>query len=134
MTQPEFAAAAGAAKRTLIEWEKGATAPTAVQLSALGIVGVDLLYVLTGVKTATHSMLAALKLGTEFGMLASSISGDKESAHAIQEAVLQQYRTQILSEEEQTLVNNYRNLEAEAQVVLMKISTLFPQQKVTKDT
>ncbi len=48
MTQPQFAEAAGAAKRTLIEWEKGATAPNAVQLSALGAIGVDVLYVVTG--------------------------------------------------------------------------------------
>lgn len=48
MTQPDFAAAAGAAKRTLIEWEKGSTAPTAMQLSALAVVGVDVLYVVTG--------------------------------------------------------------------------------------
>lgn len=48
MTQPQFAEAAGAAKRTLIEWEKGATAPNAVQLSALDAIGVDVLYVVTG--------------------------------------------------------------------------------------
>lgn len=48
LTQPEFAEAAGAAKRTLIEWEKGSTSPNAVQISALSFVGVDVLYVLTG--------------------------------------------------------------------------------------
>lgn len=48
MTQPVFAAAAGAAKRTLIEWEKGATSPSAVQLLALQGIGVDVVYVLTG--------------------------------------------------------------------------------------
>lgn len=48
LTQPQFAEAAGAAKRTLIEWEKGETSPSAVQLSALRGVGVDVLYVLTG--------------------------------------------------------------------------------------
>lgn len=48
MTQPAFAAAAGAAKRTLIEWEKGSTSPSAVQLSALSTIGVDVLYILTG--------------------------------------------------------------------------------------
>ncbi|WP_405119473.1 helix-turn-helix domain-containing protein [Pseudomonas leptonychotis] len=47
-TQPDFAAAAGAAKRTLIEWEKGSTSPNAVQIAALSSVGVDVLYVLTG--------------------------------------------------------------------------------------
>ena len=49
MTQPAFAEAAGAAKRTLIEWEKGTTSPSSVQLSALSVIGVDVYYVLTGV-------------------------------------------------------------------------------------
>lgn len=53
LNQPDFAAAAGAAKRTLIEWEKGSTSPTAVQLSALSKVGVDVLYVVTGSRPIT---------------------------------------------------------------------------------
>lgn len=48
LTQPEFAEVAGAKKRTLIDWEKGVSSPTAVQLAALATVGVDVLYVLTG--------------------------------------------------------------------------------------
>ncbi|GKS85554.1 helix-turn-helix transcriptional regulator [Acidovorax sp. SUPP1855] len=48
LTQPAFADAAGAKKRTLIDWEKGVSSPTAVQLSALAGIGVDVLYVLTG--------------------------------------------------------------------------------------
>lgn len=51
LNQPDFAAAAGAAKRTLIDWEKGATSPSAVQLSALSEIGVDVLYVLIGQRT-----------------------------------------------------------------------------------
>lgn len=52
MTQPQFAEAAGAAKRTLIEWEKGSTSPTAVQLSALMNIGVDVMYIITGARSA----------------------------------------------------------------------------------
>ena len=48
MTQPDFAEAAGAKKRTLIDWEKGVSSPTAVQLAALAGIGVDALYILTG--------------------------------------------------------------------------------------
>lgn len=48
MTQPAFAEAAGAKKRTLIDWEKGISSPTAVQLAALIAIGVDALYILTG--------------------------------------------------------------------------------------
>lgn len=47
-TQPAFAELAGAKKRTLIDWEKGVSSPTAVQLSALAGVGADVLYILTG--------------------------------------------------------------------------------------
>lgn len=48
LSQPLFAQAAGAAKRTLADWEKGVSSPTAVQLSALAKIGVDVLYILTG--------------------------------------------------------------------------------------
>lgn len=50
-TQPAFAENAGAKKRTLIDWEKNVSSPTAVQLSALTSIGVDVMYVLTGQRT-----------------------------------------------------------------------------------
>lgn len=53
LTQPVFSDAAGAKKRTLIDWEKNISSPTAVQLSALSGIGVDVLYVLTGQRGAT---------------------------------------------------------------------------------
>lgn len=58
LTQPEFAEAAGAAKRTLIEWEKGSTSPNAVQISALSAIGVDVLYVLTGQRAGGSAEVA----------------------------------------------------------------------------
>ncbi len=67
-TQPQFAEAAGAAKRTLIEWEKGATSPTAVQLSALVSIGVDALYVLTGVRSGAAPVLAPEQLQAGFSV------------------------------------------------------------------
>lgn len=51
MTQESFAEAAKAARRTLNDWEKGVSSPTAVQLSALYEHGVDVQYVLTGIKS-----------------------------------------------------------------------------------
>ncbi|HFO0136956.1 helix-turn-helix domain-containing protein [Pseudomonas aeruginosa] len=51
LTQPVFAEAAGAKKRTLIDWEKGVSAPTAFQLEALAKIGVDVLYVVTGMRS-----------------------------------------------------------------------------------
>lgn len=51
LTQPGLAEAAGAAKRTVIDWEKGVSSPTAVQLEAMATVGMDVLYVVTGLST-----------------------------------------------------------------------------------
>jgi transcriptional regulator with XRE-family HTH domain len=48
LSQPALGEIAGAAKRTVIDWEKGASSPSAVQLSALAAAGFDVLYVITG--------------------------------------------------------------------------------------
>lgn len=55
LTQPTFAAAAKASKRTVIEWEKGATSPSAVQLAALSTIGIDVGYVLTGKRPGAYA-------------------------------------------------------------------------------
>lgn len=48
LTQPDFAAVAGAKKRTLIDWEQSVSSPTAVQLAALARIGADVRYIVTG--------------------------------------------------------------------------------------
>lgn len=48
LNQPQFAELASVGKTTVINWEKGASSPNAVQLSALASAGVDVLYVVTG--------------------------------------------------------------------------------------
>lgn len=52
LTQPVLAAQAGTQKGTVINWEKGASSPTAVQLAALSALGLDVLYVVTGERSA----------------------------------------------------------------------------------
>lgn len=51
LTQPQMAAAAEVGKTTVINWEKGASSPSAVQLAALAPLGVDVLYVVMGQRT-----------------------------------------------------------------------------------
>ncbi|MEX8193598.1 helix-turn-helix domain-containing protein [Comamonas guangdongensis] len=60
LTQPVFAEIAGASKRTLIDWEKGVSSPTAVQLSALASAGVDVLFVVTGQRSQAVPVQASL--------------------------------------------------------------------------
>lgn len=52
-TQPNFAKVADASKRTLIDWEKGVSAPNGFQLSALALIGVDIQYIITGYRSST---------------------------------------------------------------------------------
>lgn len=48
LTQPALAEVAVAGKRTVIDWEKGVSSPTAVQLAAIASAGADVLYIVTG--------------------------------------------------------------------------------------
>ncbi len=48
LTQPDVAAVADVGKTTVINWEKGLSSPTAVQLEVLASKGMDVLYVITG--------------------------------------------------------------------------------------
>lgn len=48
LTQPRVAELTGVGKTTVINWEKGLSSPTAVQLSVLADAGLDVLYVITG--------------------------------------------------------------------------------------
>ena len=56
MTQDDFARAANCSRRTLADWERGSTSPTAVQLSSLSVIGVDALYILTGKRSLDASL------------------------------------------------------------------------------
>ena len=50
VSQSRLGAIAGVGKTTVINWEKGASSPTAVQLSELAAAGLDVLYVITGTR------------------------------------------------------------------------------------
>lgn len=60
LTQPAFALIAGAAKRTVIDWEKGVSSPTAVQIAALAEHGADALFVITGKRSMAVAEMALL--------------------------------------------------------------------------
>lgn len=47
-TQEAFAEIAGAKRRTLIDWEKGVSSPTAAQMAALATVDADVQFIITG--------------------------------------------------------------------------------------
>lgn len=102
MTQPAFAEVAGAAKRTLIEWEKGTTSPSAVQLSALHEIGVDLQYVLLGLRSPKVPLRAGITL------------------HEVTEAVL--------TPDEAALLDNYRHCSTEGKNAVKTTVSCLAQQ------
>lgn len=59
LTQDAFSAMAGAKRRTLVDWEKGVSSPTAAQMSLLSEIGVDVYYVLTGQRVGLATTLSA---------------------------------------------------------------------------
>lgn len=70
LTQPAFALIAGAAKRTVIDWEKGVSSPTAVQISAMSAQGADALYIITGKRSMAVAEMSLLP-NDERGLLES---------------------------------------------------------------
>lgn len=60
LTQPDVAELVGVGKTTVINWEKGQSSPTAVQLATLAAAGVDVLYVLTNQRSQPVAPTATL--------------------------------------------------------------------------
>jgi transcriptional regulator with XRE-family HTH domain len=84
LTQPVFGEVAGAKKRTVIDWEKDVSSPTAVQLSALAAAGVDVQFVLTGIRS--------LNLPNDVRNTAQQLYLVKSSTEAIEPLKLDKYR------------------------------------------
>lgn len=82
-TQPVFAELAGAKKRTLIDWEKGVSSPTAVQLSALAEVGIDVIYVITGHRSAPIVQVEQLTVREKY-LLANYRGSDDVGKRAVE--------------------------------------------------
>ena len=60
LSQPQFGELTGVGKTTVINWEKGASAPDAVQLAAIAAAKADVLYILTGQRSQPISAEALL--------------------------------------------------------------------------
>ncbi|MES2948648.1 MAG: helix-turn-helix transcriptional regulator [Pseudomonadota bacterium] len=60
LSQSRLGELIGVGKTTVINWEKGASAPDAVQLAAISTTGADVLYVITGKRSQSMSATAEL--------------------------------------------------------------------------
>lgn len=92
LTQPVLAAQAGTKKGTVINWEKGASSPTAVQLQALTSLGLDVLFVVTGERSALamtedEQELVGLFRGAPLAVKAAAIGALKSAGAAPQKNI-----------------------------------------------
>ncbi|MEO1820434.1 helix-turn-helix transcriptional regulator [Pseudomonas sp.] len=106
ITQPVLAAQAGTKKGTVINWEKGASSPTAVQLEALAVLGVDVLYVVTGEKSPLAmnsdeqelvSLFRAAPLAVKAAAIGAlkSAGGQQKNVQKVKKGVGQQFNAGV---------------------------------------
>lgn len=106
--QQDVAEITGVSKRTVIDWEKGVSSPTGVQLSALYEKGFDVNYIVTGIRTADRPY--------EMGGLSSNYVA----------------RQVLLSERELALLDDFRSLGDKEKDAAETMLHAAAQQKVKK--
>jgi len=118
-SQTEFAAVADASKHSQINWEKGETAPNATVLAAWAKIGVDVMYIVTGIRADAHTHLAMKQRSLEMAAeTEESYEGIKRRG-AVYEAAMKA----ALSKEEFDLMENWRHCEKEDQAAISRIAS-----------
>lgn len=127
LTQDVIAKQLGVSKRSYCAYEAGETAPNAKFLAALAAMGVDIAYVLTGMRATTYAALAAVNAGTKAGVAVEAMTGSRADAHAVQEAIVNQ---SVLKPDEVELLDNYRQCSEEGKATVRSTCTAFANQVV----
>jgi transcriptional regulator with XRE-family HTH domain len=105
LTQPAIGEVGGVTKKTQMLYESGERFPDATYLAALAGAGVDVLYVLTGLRAQSHAVLSAVRQAAD---LAARLPGSRaEQAEALQ-AFFDQMQDERPSSEERELLTLYR--------------------------
>lgn len=120
MNQTEFAAAAGAKIRTMQDWEKGVSCPTVLQLKALGAIGVDVVYVLTGEHRSADEdrKLAVAKVAA----IPIAMGFDSKKAKVVMPDIIK------LSDKEIELIVNYRKASEDGKLAIETTANALAKQ------
>jgi transcriptional regulator with XRE-family HTH domain len=124
LNQEDFAALGGVGRKTQFNYESGERAPDGAYLAALAQHGVDVQYILTGLRASTLTALheasqeaAAMNLPKELQaklqeLLFASKTGGLELLQSMVLTAQQEqagYAVEVLTAEEQALLDNYRH-------------------------
>ena len=102
LSQTALGSAAGVTKKTQILYESGERSPDGVYLTLVSETGADVLYILTGTRSSAAPVLRV----------------EQERAG---------YSVEVLSAEEQALLDNYRHCPPEGQVAIKTTTAAFAQ-------
>ena len=126
LSQPQLGELVKAGKTTVINWEKGSSAPDAVQLSAIAAAGADVLYILTGTRTATHAAVSHLRAASE---IAGKLGGTKQEKAGRAEVLFNQL---TLTPRQHALLNNYEHANEAGKKIIEGTASLAAQPKAAK--
>lgn len=133
LSQAALAEKIEATKRSVINWEGGASSPSADVLAKIGRAGLDVLYILTGQRMLPASAAAsALEVSAEEACRPYTVADYCDSLEAQSRAdlaraggVTAREAAERLSRDEQILLDNYRHLSAQDKAVLKATSDAF---------
>lgn len=108
LSQSEAADLTGVTREHWGRCERGLGIPGGEVLAALANAGADVLYILTGTRTATHAALSQVRTATE---LASKLRGSTQDKAALAETAFHQLQ-QPLPADEQMWLDCYREWDA----------------------
>lgn len=131
LTQPEFAEIAGAKKRTVIDWQNGVSSPTAIQLAALAAAGVDIAYVITGLRAKAHRKLAAVSQASDLLQKAGAPEAVGRELMPALVGLLSEDATG-LSADEALFFENYRRCAPTDQDVIRQMAARFADDATVK--
>lgn len=133
MNQDDFGEVGGVRKLAQINYEKSERHPDAKYLTAINEIGVDLLYLFTGIRTPVQSVLSSVEIATA---IAYKLGKTPEQQREVQETVFNSlhelYKKQNLSDDEAQLLANYRQCPPEGKAAIKATSSAFAAQQSGK--
>lgn len=113
-SQAEFAALIGASARTQQDWERGVSQPNAIYLTAMAAIGVDVIYLLTGLQAAPDVVHAFARSARATLEAAADDTAALERLANLNIEAMRMTLVPPLSADEVGLVRAYRALGPEA--------------------
>jgi transcriptional regulator with XRE-family HTH domain len=129
LSQPQLGELVKAGKTTVINWEKGASAPDAVQLAAIAAAGADVLYILTGQHAAFHAALGHVRTASE---MSKKLGGTDAQKAQTTEVLFNELHQPPLTKRQRALLDNYENAPEAGKKVIEQTASFAAQPKTAR--